>query len=207
MFRACIGMRVTKLLHQLQTGDQGVLNLIIPLVYQELKKLARARLRGEINGSQLQTTALVHEAFLKLARGRHPSYENRAHFYGIASRAMRQVLVDTARARAAEKRGAGQEVALEDMPDKGPEPDQSVLSLEDALQWLEKTDSRKAKLIEMRYFGGMTAEECAAALSLPVHVVRRELRLAQAWLRKEMTSEVAPTGNFMSSQAPVFASN
>ena len=100
--------QMTELLQRLPSGDQDAMHLVIPLVYDELKKLARARLRGEINSSQLQTTALVHEAFLKLARSRHPVYENRAHFYGIASRLMRQILVDTARAQAAEKRSAEQ---------------------------------------------------------------------------------------------------
>jgi RNA polymerase sigma-70 factor (ECF subfamily) len=99
---------------------------------------------------------------------------------------MRQILVDTARARSAAKRGAGAEIALAEIPDWGPQEDNRVLALEDALQRLEEVDSRKARLIEMRYFGGMTAEESAAALSIPVHVVNRELRLAQAWLRMEM---------------------
>ena len=187
-------MGLTQLLQNLQTGDRETMNVLIPLVYDELKKLARAHLRRENKAVPLQTTALVHEAFLKLAGSRHPSYENRAHFYGIASRLMRQVLVDTARARTAEKRGAAQEVVLADVPDWGPQPDRSLLALDDALQWLEKTDARKGQLIEMRYFGGMTAEETALTLSIPVHVVRRELRLAQAWLRKEMAGEDAAAG-------------
>jgi RNA polymerase sigma-70 factor (ECF subfamily) len=182
-------MHLTKLLHRLNDGDREVMEVVIPLVYEELKKLARARLRNELNVSPLQTTALVHEAFLKLSGSRHPSYESRSHFFGIASRLMRQVLVDTARSKAAEKRSAAQEVALADLPDRGMEPDRSVLALEDALQWLEKADGLKGQLIEMRYFGGMTAEECSTALSLPVHVVRRELRLAQAWLRKQLAEE------------------
>jgi RNA polymerase sigma factor (TIGR02999 family) len=127
---------------------------------------------------------------LKLAGSPHPLYENRSHFFGIASRLMRQILVDTARARAAEKRGAGLEVTLAQLPDWGPSPDRSLLAMEDALQLLERTDSLKARLIEMRFFGGMTAEESATALAKPVHVVRRELRLAQAWLRKEMAASV-----------------
>jgi RNA polymerase sigma factor (TIGR02999 family) len=186
-------MGLTQLLQNLQTGDRETMNVLIPLVYDELKKLARAHLRRENKAVPLQTTALVHEAFLKLAGSRHPSYENRAHFYGIASRLMRQVLVDTARARGAEKRGPAQEVVLADVPDWGPQPDRSLLALDDALQWLEKTDPRKGQLIEMRYFGGMTAEESAMALSMPVHLVRRELRLAQAWLRKEMAGENSGT--------------
>jgi len=181
-------MQMTELLHRLQSGDQDAMNVLIPLVYDELKKLARAHLRREANAMPVETTALVHEAFLKLAGNRHPSYENRAHFYGIASRLMRQVLVDAARARAAGKRG-GVEEAIADLPDCVSQPDRSVLALDDALQRLEKTDPRKRQLIEMRYFGGMTAEETSIALSIPVYKVRRDLRLAHAWLRREMAGK------------------
>jgi RNA polymerase sigma factor (TIGR02999 family) len=167
------------------------MNEVIPLIYEELKKLARAHLRRETGAVPLETTALVHEAFLKLARGRHPFYENRAHFYGVASRLMRQVLVDTARARASEKRGGAQEMALADLSNWGPSPNRTLLALEEALQQLEKTDTLKVQLIEMRYFGGMTAEESAIALSKTVHIVRRELRLAEAWLRREMIGKSA----------------
>jgi RNA polymerase sigma factor (TIGR02999 family) len=134
----------------------------------------------------LETTALVHEAFLRLAGGQHPSYENRSHFYGIASRLMRQILVDFARARATKKRSSMQEVQLADIPDVGRQPDESLMVMDEALERLAKTDPLKVQLIEMRYFGGMTAEESAAVLSISVHVVRREMRLAQAWLHKEM---------------------
>jgi RNA polymerase sigma factor (TIGR02999 family) len=182
-------MEITRLLNQLQNGEREALDLLIPLVYDELKKLARAHLRREIKSLSLQTTALVHEAFLKMAAGRHPSYENRSHFYGIASRLMRQVLVDMARANAADKRGAAQEIAVNELPEWSPQPNRSLLAIEEALQQLEQMDSLKGKLIEMRFFGGMTAEESSAALQLPVHVVRRELRLARAWLRREMAGE------------------
>ena len=178
-------MQITTLLQRLQSGDRDALDAVIPLVYEELKKLARAHLRREAKEPPLQTTALVHEAFLKLAGGRHPSYENRAHFFGIASRLMRQVLVDAARSKAAEKR-AGQEVPLADLAGWEPQPHPPLLALDDALKRLERTDRLSSRLIEMRFFGGMTAEESSSALSLPVHFVRRKLRLAQAWLRKEM---------------------
>jgi RNA polymerase sigma factor (TIGR02999 family) len=178
------------MLQRLQAGDQDAMHDVMPLVYDELKKLARSHLRRELGAVPLETTALVHEAFLKRAGGRHPSYENRAHFYGIASRLMRQVLVDTARARTAAKRAAAQEVPLADLPDVGSQPDRSLLAIDDALQRLEKTDPLKGQLIEMRYFAGMTAEESSMALSKPVHTVRRELRLAQAWLRKEMAGGI-----------------
>ncbi len=182
-------MEVTELLQRLQGGDRDALHDLIPVVYGELKKLARAHLRRELRAVPLETTALVHEAFLKLAGSRHPLYENRTHFYGIVSRLMRQVLVDTARSMTAEKRGAAREVAMEVLPERGTAPDRSLLALDDALHQLEEFDPQKGQLIEMRYFGGMTAEESSIALSIPVHVVRRELRLAQAWLRKAMAGE------------------
>jgi len=184
-------MDVTEMLQRLHVGDDEALHSVVPLLYNELKKLARAHLRGRSRVLPLETTALVHEAFLRLARNRHPLYENRTHFYGIASRVMRQVLVDTARARLAGKRDADLEVPVADLPELGSQPDRSLLALNDALEQLEKTDTLKGQLIEMRYFGGLTAEESSAELSVPVHVVRREIRLAQAWLRKEMAATAA----------------
>jgi RNA polymerase sigma factor (TIGR02999 family) len=194
--RTATGMELTELLQRLQDGDKEVMQVIMPLVYDELKKLASANLRRQTRSMPLETTALVHEAFLKLARGRHPSYENRTHFYGIASRVMRQVLVDTARAMCAEKRGPGQEVALADLPDRAPQPNGSLLAVDDALQKLEKIDPLKARVIDLRYFGGMTAEESSLVLSIPTHTVRRELRLAQAWLRKEIAGQISESALF-----------
>jgi RNA polymerase sigma-70 factor, ECF subfamily len=179
-------MELTQLLQRIQAGEPEALNAVIPLVYNELKRLASAHLHREGRPEPLQTTELVHEAFLRLAGSRHPSYENRAHFYGIASRLMRQILVDAARARAAEKRSGAAEVALADIPDLGAQPHGVLLAMDHALNQLARTDPLKVELIEMRYFGGMTAEESAEHLSMSVHVVRRELRLAKAWLRKEL---------------------
>ena len=182
-------MDLTQLLQQLRDGDRDAMHLVMPLVYAELKKLASANLRRRSKALPLETTALVHEAFLKLARGGHPFYENRAHFYGIASRVMRQVLVDTARSAGAEKRGPGQEIALRDVPDPAMQPNRLLLAIDEALGRLEKSDPVKARIVEMRYFGGMTAQESSRALSIPAHTVRRELRLAEAWLRKEIAGE------------------
>ena len=179
---------MTELLRRLKSGGPDAMHAVIPLVYEELRKLARSHLRREAKAVPLDTIGLVHEAFLRLSGSRHPSYENRTHFYGVASRVMRQVLVDAARAREAEKRGPSREVEVEDLADWGPRPNRPLLALDDALQDLERADPLKGRLIEMRYFGGMTAKEAARALSIPVHVVRRELRLAQAWLRKEMAT-------------------
>jgi RNA polymerase sigma factor (TIGR02999 family) len=187
-------MDITKLLHRVHAGDQTAFDEVIPLVYSELKKLASAHLRREGRAQPLQTTALVHEAFLRLAGGRHPAYENRSHFYGIAARVMRQILVDTARARGAGKRSAVEEVELADIPDPSVRSSDQLLAMDEALARLEKIDPVKAQLIDMRYFGGMTAEESAEALAMPVLAVRRELRLAQAWLRKELSAREATAG-------------
>jgi RNA polymerase sigma-70 factor (ECF subfamily) len=177
-------MQITELLQRVHAGDQGAMHALIPLVYGELKKLAAGYLRREGDPRPLETTALVHEAFLRLAQGHHPSYESRSHFYGIASRLMRQVLVDLARARAAQKRSALEGIDVTVIGDFGSQPDEKLLLIDEALNRLASTDPLKTQLIEMRYFGGMTAEECATVLSISVHLVRRELRLAQAWLRR-----------------------
>ena len=179
-------MQITELLQRVHEGDEQALRTVIPLVYDELKKLASAHLRRESPGHSIETTALVHEAFLKLAGGQHPNYENRAHFFGIASRLMRQILVDLARSRASQKRSALMEVHLADIPDVACPPGDFILQVDRALDKLALEDPQKAQLVEMRYFAGMTAEESAAALSLSVHLVRRELRVAQAWLHREL---------------------
>jgi RNA polymerase sigma-70 factor (ECF subfamily) len=178
-------MDLTELLQRVHAGDREALDEVIPLVYQELKKLAAGHLRQEMGAESLQTTALVHETFLRLVGMQHPSYANRSHFYGIASRLMRQILVDAARQRSAGKRN-GLRIALTDLGDLGTQPDDVLLALDDALDELARSSPIKAQLVEMHYFGGMTAEESAEFLSMSVHVVRREIRLAQAWLRKEM---------------------
>jgi RNA polymerase sigma-70 factor (ECF subfamily) len=178
-------MEIAGLLQRVQAGDKDAFHSLIPLVYGELKKLASSHLRKERKADPLQPAELVHEAFLRLAGGRHPSYESRSHFYGIASRLMRQILVEMARARATGKR-SGVEVQLTEIPDAGPPRDGALLLIDQALEKLSQSDPLNVQLIEMRYFSGMTAEESAEALSLSVHVVRRELRLAQAWLRKQL---------------------
>src|SRR5262245_43647496 len=135
-------MEITELLHRVQAGDRAALDTVIPLIYEELKKLASAHLRREVRAAPIETTALVHEAFLRLVGSHQPSYENRAHFYGIASRLMRQILVDMARARTAEKRRAAGEVQLTEIPDLGRQPDRSLLAIDDALERLRRTDPR-----------------------------------------------------------------
>ncbi len=178
-------MELTELLRQVRQGDSHALDLLLPHVYKELKTLAASQLRRESGGPPLQTTELVHEAYLKLSSLNHPDYEDRTHFYGIASRLMRQVLVDLARARLSQKRNLGLEVSLAgDVDVAGIQSDDQLLNLHEALNNLEKEHPRKARLIEMRYFGGLTAEDSAQLLQMSVHTVRRELRFAQAWLKR-----------------------
>lgn len=178
-------MEVTELLRQAQAGDAEALKQVIPLLYQELKKIAAYHLRRETASVKLETTALVHEAYLRLASA-DPAYENRSHFCGVASRVMRQVLVDHARARRAVKRGPGSEIQIVELGDLGGEREELFLRLDDALNTLAQSEPRKAELIELRYFGGMTLEESADYLGISIATIRRELRLAQAWLRREL---------------------
>jgi RNA polymerase sigma-70 factor (ECF subfamily) len=177
---------VTLLLSRMGRGDRGAFDRLVPLVYQELHRIAEAYLRRELNNHTLQPTALINEAYLRLAIRGAPDYENRTHFYAVAARVMRQILVDHARSRRAAKRGSELKVALDERFDFAPERDRIVIALDDALEVLAGEDDRKARLVEMRFFAGMTAEEIAECLGTQVHIVRRELRVAQAWLRREM---------------------
>ncbi len=182
-------MEVTDLLRRVHSGDSEAFRDVIPLVYDELKKVAAGHLRRQSNRGSLEATSLVHELFLRMAGRDHPEYENRTHFYRIASYKIRQLLVDMARARNAQKRGHDVEVQVAEPHEIGsaPRPD-LLIALDDALDRLAEKHPIKAQLVEMRYFGGMTAEDSAEALSIPVHTVRRELRLAHAWLHRELAS-------------------
>ena len=176
---------ITTLLCRLNLGDQRAFDDLIPLVYQELRRLAQAYLRRESSTHTLQPTALIHEAYMRLAANQ-TDYESRQHFYAIAARVMRQILVDYARGRAAAKRGAAMTVALDLSHDIANERERILVSLDDALNALAREDERKARLVEMRFFGGMTVQEIAHCIGSPVHVVRRELRSAQIRLRLEI---------------------
>jgi RNA polymerase sigma factor (TIGR02999 family) len=177
---------VTVLLSRVGGGDRDAFDQLIPLVYRELHRIAEGYVRRESHNLSLQPTALIHEAYLRLAESSGAGYESRTHFFGVAARVMRQILVDHARARQAGKRGAGLKVTFEQRFDFAPEKDRIVMALDDALKTLAREDGEKARLVEMRFFGGMTSEEIAECLEIPVHIVRRELRAAQAWLRREI---------------------
>ncbi len=182
-------MEVTDLLRRVHSGESDALQAVFPLVYDTLKKVAAGHLRRRPHAGPLEVTTLVHELFLRMVGREHPAYEDRAHFYRIASRMIRQLLVDTARNRNAQKRGVGLELQLEDIPEIGSSPaSDALLALNEALDRLAAEHPTKAQLVEMHYFGGMTAEDSAVALSMPVPKVRRELRLAHAWLRRELGS-------------------
>ena len=170
-------------------GEREALDQLTPRVYGELHKLARAYLRRGHPGQSLQPTALINEAFLRLLDQSQPvEFENRAHFFGIAARLMRMILVDHARAHQAAKRGgAAAPVTLDDCMAVSPARPPDVLEVHQALDRLAEVDERKAKVIEMRYFGGMDREEVAAALGLTVATVKRDLRLGEAWLRRFLT--------------------
>lgn len=165
--------------------DQEVDHLV-PLVYDELRRLASSYLRGERADHTLQTTALVHEAYLKLSDQRHTSWANRSHFFGIAAQAMRRILVDYARARGRAKRSGGNPVTLdEELAGTTGHPEE-VLEVDEALKRLARLDERQARIVELRYFGGLTIEDTALALDLSPATVKREWTSARAWLQQEL---------------------
>jgi len=182
---------VTSLLQSWRDGDRSALDRLVPLVYSNLRRMAAACLRREPDGQTLDPTALVHEAYLRMVGDTDPDFQNRAHFLGVAARIMRQILVDRARSRNADKRHGGTRVLLEDVEIVLTGKRAAlVVALDDALLALDRQDPEKAKILELRYFGGLTAEESAESLGVPVHKVNRQMRLAQAWLRREM--EMSP---------------
>jgi RNA polymerase sigma factor (TIGR02999 family) len=178
---------VTLLLGEWAQGNSQALDQLTPLVYAELRQLAAGYLRHERPDHTLQPTALVHEAYLRLVDQQNLACQNRSHFYGMAARLMRQILVDYARRRRAAKR-AGREVPLEETVSFARERNADLVALDDALTELEKLDARKCKAIELRYFGGLAMEEIAQALEISPVTVRRDLRMAETWLYQQMRS-------------------
>jgi RNA polymerase sigma-70 factor (ECF subfamily) len=184
---------ITLILEELASGNKDALNRLMPMVYAELRKLAAGHLRNERPGNTLQPTALVHEAYIRLVKQDQPGFRGRAHFLSIASHIMREILIDHARVRNAGKRGSGlPKCSLDEALSAGIERPPVMLAIDDALCELERKDPRKTKLIEMRFFGGLTAEESAEVLELPVEKVRGELRVAQAWLKRELNTHSRP---------------
>ena len=171
-------------------GDETALGQLIPLVHDELRQLARRHMAGERPGHTLQATALVNEAYLRLIEVNQVRWQNRAHFFAMASRVMRRILVDAARARGYQKRGGGAEtVSLDEALLVSGEPRQDLVALDDALNALAAFDLRKSQVVEMRFFGGLRVEETAAALHVSADTVMRDWRLAKAWLVRELSGE------------------
>lgn len=185
---------ITQALNRLGAGDRGAFDQLLAVVYRELRALAERCMHDERPDHTLQPTALVHEAYLKLLGNEVPSFANRGHFFGVAARAMRQILVDHARHGRRLKRGGGrgERQPLEGLITETKIPGLDLVALDEALQRLSEKDERKAKVVEMRYFGGLSNEETAEALGVGERTVERDWRYAQAWLRRQI--EGAPPG-------------
>jgi RNA polymerase sigma-70 factor, ECF subfamily len=180
---------VTQLLIDWKSGNKEALDLLTPLVYDELRRLADRYLRDERAAATLQPTALVHEAYLRLVAQSLPDWESRSHFFGVAAHLMRQILVDYARRRRSAKRGGGAEkISIEETVSFALGRDRDMELLDDALNALAAIDPRKAKVIELRFFGGFSIEETGQALNISVATVGREQRMSEAWLHRAMTS-------------------
>lgn len=179
---------VTQLLKDWSSGDREALERLTPLVYQELRHLAINRLKQERADHTLQATALVHEAFLRLVNWQSVSWQNRAHFFGVAAQLMRNVLVDHARARLADKRGGERErISLEEVGDVPARRDVDLLTLDEVLSSLAELDPEQCRIVELRYFGGLTIEETAEVMGLSASTVKREWNTARAWLLREIS--------------------
>jgi RNA polymerase sigma-70 factor (ECF subfamily) len=180
--------QVTKLLLDVKNGDPAAVDELIPIVYDELRRLAAHYLRDEHAAETLQPTALVHEAYLRLVAQNMPDWESRSHFFGVAAHLMRQILVDHARRHRSQKRGGGQVPApLDEVIVFAPAKSDDIVALDDALNSLAAVDPRKSKVIELRFFAGLTTEETARALNVSVGTIGREQRLAEAWLHRELS--------------------
>ncbi|MGH9722310.1 MAG: sigma-70 family RNA polymerase sigma factor [Bryobacteraceae bacterium] len=178
---------MTRLLEQWAGGDEGARDRLVPLVYDALRRLASRHLSGERQAATLQPTSLVHEAYIRLVEQKQPDWQSRSHFFGVAAHVMRQVLVDHARNRRSQKRGGG--AVMVDLKDTAlgmGHGGADVIAIHDALNHLEQFDRRKCRIVELRFFGGFTEEETAQHLAVSTRTVRRELRLAEAWLNTQL---------------------
>jgi len=180
---------VTQLLAAWSNGDRSAIDKLLPLVRDELHQLAHRYMSRERPNHTLQTTALVNEAYLKLVDQRVVRWQNRAHFFGIAAEIMRRILIDHARRHLGAKRGGGNTISLDDVAVVSDERAAELVSLDDALTALAKVDERKARVVELRYFGGLSVEETAEVLAVAPDTVTRDWRRAKAFLRRELTQE------------------
>jgi RNA polymerase sigma factor (TIGR02999 family) len=184
---------ITSLLARAQHGDRQATDELMPLVYDELRQLADRYLAGERRGATLQPTALVHEAYLRLIGSDGAGWENRAHFFGAAARAIRRILIDQARARHAARRGGDRPLRLDtDAPIVRPGPTLDVLALDEALEKLTSIDPQKARVVELRFFAGLSVDETAAALGVSASTVARDWVFARTWLHRAMSEGPSP---------------
>src|SRR5262249_33296065 len=189
IMRTPLPNEITQYLLRWSQGDRAALDQLMPVVYEELRKLAHSYLRRERPDHTLQPTALINEAYLRLVKQDFPEWQSRRHFYGVAAQLMRQILVDYARKRAADKRGCGgQNFSLDEALTFSDERAAEIVALDDALDALAKFDERKVRIIELRYFGGLRLEETGDALCVSVGTIGHEMRLPGAGLRREMNS-------------------
>lgn len=178
---------VTDLLVRWRSGDGDALQALIPLVYDEMRRLAHRYLRRERPGHTLQSTALVHEAFVRLTGNALPQWEDRAHFFGIAAHLMRQILVEYARSRNASKRGgAVVKLAIDGLEEGSPKPDLDIVALDDALKDLARIDPQQSRVVELRFFSGLSIEDTAEALGISESTVKRDWNTARVWLYREL---------------------
>jgi RNA polymerase sigma factor (TIGR02999 family) len=189
-------VEITVLLKAWGDGDQTALDRLVPLVYAELRRMARRQMRKERAGNTLQTTALVNQAYLRLVDAQNAGWKDRVHFFAVSAQIMRRILVDAARARSSAKRGGqfkradhSTAIDLDQIPDLGVRRDAELATLDDALNALAQFDARKAKVIELRFFGGLSVEETAEFLKLSAQSVMRDWKLAKAWLSREMEAK------------------
>jgi len=186
---------VTLLLARWRRGDDQALDRLVSLVYNELRRLAGRYLNHESVGQTLQTHDLIHEAFLRLIPQRHVNWQNRAHFFGIAAQMMRRILIDHARHRSCGRYGGGvRRVVLDDVPDAAPRNDAGVVAVDEALVDLERVDEELARIVELRFFGGLEHDEIAAVLGVSNATVRRRFRIAKAWLYRRLSGRGAVDG-------------
>jgi len=181
---------ITELLVGYQGGDKEALDQLMPIVYDELRRQAARYLRREQAGHTLQTTALIHEAYVRLVDQRNVQWQNRAHFFGIAAQLMRRILVDHARTKKRVKRGGSKvQVSLADATVATTGPDLDIVALDEALERLEKLDQQQSRVVELRYFSGLTVEETAEVMGISTATVKREWSVARAWLHRELSGD------------------
>lgn len=184
---------ITQLLQDWQAGDRGALDALLPRIYKELRRLAHFQLRNERPDHTLQSAALVHEAYLRLAGVKSPEWEGRTHFFAVAAQLMRQILVDYARRHGAAKRGGSVcKLSLQDAMETPRKAEVDIVALDDALQQLAKIDARQSRVVELRFFGGLSLNEISEALGIAPATVQRDWTAARAWLHREISSRSQP---------------